>query len=485
MTRARLALLAHALIALAILLPAATASANGTSGTTVSPAANGEPAYTKPVNGSNTWYFTYSQISTNYHVCMDLYVDNAHSGSQSCTVNLSGSGLVKYTHAVTEGHFYDVTAEACYDSGGINSCHTPASSGTTIDASAPSSVYTGIGGATQQYTNDPNMALTIYYTDSISPPWYQGSTFDCWSKGVANGDCANNPGHNRQFAFDPGCSYQISFGAQLNTSWQCTYDISSFGGDGKWFYCVREADSAVPDVNNDNAPNQFAPTSDKANLSPDTPANCGYITLDRGAPTVTAHADKLTVTKGGLVNFSATASDSLSGVDNNYTWSFGDNTSNDTGQNVSHTYTEVGTYQAKVTTHDGAGNAGSGTVTITVKAPSGGGTGGNTGGNNGGNTTSFAGLTVSAPKKIKAGKKTVSLALTSQSGGRVSAALIKGGSIKASATKSLPSAGTFPLKLKAKKKLKKGKYTIQVSWTPAGQSKAVTKTLTLKVVKKK
>ena len=42
-------------------------------------------------------------------------------------------------------------------------------------------------------------------------------------------------------------------------------------------------------------------------------------------------------------------------------------------------------------------------------------------------------------------------------------------------------AGTYSLKLKLPKAVKAGRYTIKVSFTPAGASKAVTKSLKLKV----
>ena len=137
------------------------------------------------------------------------------------------------------------------------------------------------------------MTLGISYSDSISYPWPSGSTFDCWRKGnsiTTSTPCQNAPsGQPTQFQFDAGCSAP-AWPLQKSASWQCTYDISKLPGfsDGKWYYCVREADYAIPDNSSDQ--NQYAATSDKANLSPDTPANCGYITLDRGAPTLTPHS---------------------------------------------------------------------------------------------------------------------------------------------------------------------------------------------------
>ena len=80
-------------------------------------------------------------------------------------------------------------------------------------------------------------------------------------------------------------------------------------------------------------------------------------------------ASATTVKVGDLVNFSAQSSDATSGTSGQYTWVFGDNTANGAGANTSHTYTQAGTYSAKVSTTYGAGNTGEGTQVITVNPP--------------------------------------------------------------------------------------------------------------------
>lgn len=214
------------------------------------------------------------------------------------------------------------------------------------------------------------MNLEITYSDSISPPWPAQSTFDCWRKN-ANTDstrCLNAPSANpTQFQFDPGCSTNIWDTSLRSLSWDCTYDLKQLPGfsDGKWYYCVIAADWAVPDNPYPGDPTT-AHTGDEANLSSGAPDTCGAIVLDRSPPTVTPHAGATTVQVGQLVNFSVSASDPVSGISGQYSWDFGDNTASGSGATPAHTYTQPGTYQVTATTRDGAGNAGSGHITIAV-----------------------------------------------------------------------------------------------------------------------
>ncbi len=83
---------------------------------------------------------------------------------------------------------------------------------------------------------------------------------------------------------------------------------------------------------------------------------------------------------GDLVNLNAQSSDATSGTTGQYTWVFGDNTSNGAGASTSHTYPQAGTCQVKSTASDGAGHPGEAKQVITVNPPqSGGGTGGDGG----------------------------------------------------------------------------------------------------------
>jgi PKD repeat protein len=209
------------------------------------------------------------------------------------------------------------------------------------------------------------------------------------------------------------------------------------------------------------------------------------------------------------VNFSASATDNASGTPNVIDWDFGDNTAHASGANASHTYTTPGTYVAKASTSDGAGNSGNGTVTITVApASSGGGsTGGNTNTSGGGRTvtpshvtsqqvsqsaggggtqhSAVGGLSLVAPKRFTAGKRTLMLAATTTSAGKASIAVLKGSKIVARKGATFAGPGTYAVNVRLPKRLKPGSYSIKVSFTPAGATTGTTKTLKLKVVSRK
>jgi PKD repeat protein len=85
------------------------------------------------------------------------------------------------------------------------------------------------------------------------------------------------------------------------------------------------------------------------------------------APTVIAAADPRTGTSPLTVEFSAHAVDP-DGEDLLVTWDFGDN-QQAAGSEATHTYTEPGTYNAKVTALDPRGATGTATVQVVVSAP--------------------------------------------------------------------------------------------------------------------
>jgi plastocyanin len=244
---------------------------------------------------------------------------------------------------------------------------------TIIDRNKP--VVTGSVNGTAEVTNDPNLQLRIDYQDATSPPWFsstqgQASNWTCVTMGQP---CT--PGGQP----DTNCSWR-HYANSKSDYFTCAASVAG-QPDGKWYFCARSADAAVPD--NPTGSNQFANAfSSNANLSD---VACGWITVDRGAPSVTAAANATTVTTGQLVTFTASATDP-SGVSGQIAWDFGDNTAAGSGASATHTYTQPGTYVARATTTDGAGNQGSATTTITVKAPTtpDPGTGGSTGGGTGG-----------------------------------------------------------------------------------------------------
>ena len=91
--------------------------------------------------------------------------------------------------------------------------------------------------------------------------------------------------------------------------------------------------------------------------------------LDRTPPTVTIGVAAAAVKVGDLVSFQATAADATSGLAGAGQWTWGDNTGGGSGDAVSHTYTQAGTYEVALTVTDAAGNPATAKKTITVTGP--------------------------------------------------------------------------------------------------------------------
>ncbi len=165
-----------------------------------------------------------------------------------------------------------------------------------------------------------------------------------------------------------------------------------------------------------------------------------------------------------------------------------------------------------MTTQDAAGNTGTATRNIVVQAAGSGSTGGgsSSGGSlgnaptptqitsqvGGGGTQKAAvgGLDIVAPKRLstqvckrKRGRrrctrlKVMPLVLSPDDAGKVDLALVRGSRVVAKAAATFKFASTFGLKMKLPKKLKAGKYSLRVSYTPRSGA-ATKKTLKLKVV---
>ncbi|ELZ81439.1 serine/threonine protein kinase [Haloferax larsenii JCM 13917] len=87
------------------------------------------------------------------------------------------------------------------------------------------------------------------------------------------------------------------------------------------------------------------------------------VTVDSTAPTADAGLDQ-TVDEDTVVQFNASNSTDNVAIDS-YEWDFGDG-SNATGENVSHTYAQPGTYTVTVETADAAGHNDTDTLVVTV-----------------------------------------------------------------------------------------------------------------------
>ena len=494
-----------------------------------------EPAYTK-TSGNNSYWFRWTAIKGfngvtggddyRYYLCANTY----HNGTQEEFHNGSaGPGAANCSNLLVsspwstppsgdfrwqpyqsgtvlqDGHTYSMCSTGFHFYGfiwAIDNTSTGNCVGSTIDRNAPQ-IQAAVNGD-QTVTNNPQLQFSIAYQDATSPPWFgQNGVASNWTCVSLNAPC--QPGGQP----DNDCSVPQVANSR-NNAFHCQANVAQHP-DGDWYFCARSADAAVPD--NPNGPNQ-AGTSNQANLSG---VACGHVVLDRAAPSVTANASATTAPVGTLINFSGQASDP-SGVEQSYDWDFGDNTPHAAGANATHTYTQPGTYQARLTVRDNAGNVGVATRTITI-TPAGSGTGGGGGGGGGGTTvpgtqngttgvtptqnqvtpevivqqngsngaqsTSVGNLDVIAPRTFTAGRKNLVLALTPDTAGKLQVTLLRGSKIVARKGAVFGAGGTYALRLRVPAKIKPGIYRLKLSYTPDGAPRAQQKTLRVKVVRGK
>lgn len=499
-----------ALLVLGLIALAAPASSSATFARSL----NGEPAVTN--TSTNSHFFDWSANADNSRYCITVY-RNSSQFNRGCLP----SDVAYYTlgssstFSQTETGLADGTLVSTYPSEylqttGIYPCSgAHCSSSTVIDLNQPQLTVYAAG--TANYTNNPQIPLHIDYTDALSHPWYaaggvnNAAVYVCQRRDRA---CNNADLHS----YVPVCSVAnlsrfSAPGNQKVNSFDCSYDFTS-QPDGPVYLCATAADQSVPDPDPtaDESLGQF-PVNVNQFIKPGTggqgwtaadanfaDSSCGSVILDRGAPTVTATASDTTPATGDLVTFSAASNDGVSGMAGPYTWDFGDNTPIKQGANITHTYTNPGTYHVTLTANDGAGNQGSGSVDVVVK------TEGNTGddgvvikppnddaiGVDGGTQKANVGsLKVVAPKKHKLGKKAtpILLALTATEPGAFQAALTKGPKVVAKGATLLPTAGTYGFKLALPKKLAAGKYKLQLTYIQDGATTGATQTISIKFKK--
>jgi plastocyanin len=462
----------------------------------------GEPAFTNTTTNTQWIKWQGSSAYETYRLEFDHYDNNQFVTTEitgNVAANGSGTSWVNWAGIVSpllEGHTYTVCAYGRYTIGGVGtrdtgSCFDADQNGkrasTTIDRTKPAIAVSIDHGAA--YSRTAHLNYQIDYSDNLAFPF--PANFICRDIGPAPDQaCANT-----SLAYNEACSVPLG-GMKKVTYFNCDEDLSAYQlGDVPVTLCVISADAAIPD--NPSSSNQFA-TADKANLSGRV---CDSITLDRTAPALAVDASGTSVTVGDLVSLTAQGSDATSGLSGNYAWGFGDNTTPGAGASVSHTFTAAGTYEVSVVTTDNAGNETTAKKVITVNAkPTSNGSNGGSSGGSGTTTTppkiegpaqsaSVAGLDVLAPKRVKLTAKTKSLgiALTAETPGTVSLALVRGGRIAAQRTANIAGAGTVGFKLRLPKKLKAGAYQLKISFQPQGAAKATTKTvrMTFTAAKKK
>ena len=464
-----------------------------------------EPRFTKTT--TNTWFFNYTRVqgtSNEYFLCFTVRKDGVTiepsngtngPGSQNCTGNIYANGASGETGGIQPdavnmplaiGSTYEMCVTDFRWSAVIYQFASSACQSTTIDNTKPA-IATYVNG-TDVYTRNLAINIHIDYTDAIAVPF--PANFGCLALG---GGCTVD----MATGYAAGCSVpnvplNALNNAARNNSFDCSTTLASDTPDGVVAFCARAADAAIPD--NASSNNQAQPAS-SANISD---PQCGSVILDRTPPSTSITASATTARVGDLINFSAQSSDATSGTSGQYTWVFGDNTPNGAGANTSHTYTQSGTYEAKLSTTDGAGNTGEGKQIITINPPAtGGGTGGtggtitppptnksigNEAGGGGVQQTTFAGLGVVAPKKfkIRKGHRKLPLALTSAGPGRMTVALALGRKVVSRGAATFTRAGRFGFKLKLPAKMKPGKYKLKIGFKPTGSTKTFRKTLTIR-----
>ena len=478
-----------------VLLAAAGLAGATHASASVQIASTGEPRYINTT--TNTWF-------VDYDACCDAFRVRFNVANQlgplltefSAFLNTTSSGqMFDSQTGLTEGNDYSVCATGMRTFQGIgetaealSSCFgTIGKNASVIVDRTPPNVSVSVDG-TATYTSNLNMSYHVDYADALAPPF--PANFICRSFD-APGSCAI-------FNYNAACSVPVNGASRIN-AFDCNETLPAAQPDGPVFFCARSADRAVPDIPG-NADQFTGSTADKANISA---VGCGNVILDRTAPSVTSTANgtptALTVRVGDLVSFAAQANDATSGV-GAFSWVFGDNTANGAGAAPAHTYTQTGAFQATVSATDGAGNAGSSKVTVTVAPPPAGGTTAPTGngttttraptpsqisqqaGGGGTQKTIVAGLDIIAPKRIKIAPKLrlLPLALTASGAGRMTVRLLKGTRIVAKGGASFTRPGTAGFKLKLPRKLSPGIHKLKITFTPSGATVGTTTTLTVR-----
>jgi plastocyanin len=478
-----------------------------------SSAEGGEPPVTNTTTDSH--FFNW-EAQGNMRFCVNTY-RNSTKFERGCVPSESSyyTDGSKGTFSQTENNLEDgmlvnVIPTQCQEgtficlSCAYDFCH----SATLIDLGQP--VLTVYAAGTATYTNNPDVPMHIDYYDAHSHPWFASGGADASAVFVCarrDRPCTNEDVHN----YDPNCSH-VNFsrfsspGEPKTNSFDCTFHLGS-EADGPVYLCASAADQSVPDpdpnaIEPSNLPthvNQFINpatgegwTAADANLAENA---CGSVILDRGPPSLSLQASTATPAPGDLVTFSASASDAMSGVSGPFSWDFGDNTPGKQGANITHTYSDPGTYHVTVTGHDGAGNEGSASADIVVKKAQGG-TGDEgtvvskppsrteIGGTDGTQRASLGSLQVVAPKKHRLGKKATPILLTlvASQPGAFQAALSKGPKIVAKGAGVLANAGTFGFKLVLPKKLPPGNYKLRLTYVPDGAAVGTTETIPIKFI---
>src|SRR5215210_4331833 len=353
----------------------------------VQPAGTGEPAFTNSQQNTQWLEWPATSGADGYRVKYSYYENNAlvtdptydmPNGASNQWANWSGVKTLQHggQYGICAQGYWSLPNDSLFFPDGSNSCSLGTQLGrrahTTIDRSKPAASVALAGG--KAYTNDAKVGIQVGFSDDVAGPF--PANFMCFQFGGTNNICDSNAGFI--YGYNSACS--VPAGGGKSTTFTCTADFGSGSQpapDGPVWACVIAADASIPD--NPNGPDQRQ-SAEKANLSA---AQCDGVVLDRTAPQL-AVSGPATAMVGDLLTFGTQASDAGSGLSGSYDWTYGDNTAGGSGDMVTHTFTQAGTYEVKVKTADAAGNTATATKAITVLAPTAGGGGGATGGGSAG-----------------------------------------------------------------------------------------------------
>ena len=191
------------------------------------------------------------------------------------------------------------------------------------------------------------------------------------------------------------------------------------------------------------------------------------------------------------MSLQATASDATSGLAGAGQWTWGDNTGGGSGDAVSHTYTQPGTYEVALTVIDAAGNA--------ATAKQGDHRHGSHHGRRRADDADDAddadhahdsddasrrrrgrprrpSIDLDAPRSARARAKSIPVEITASDAGRVQLALMRGSKVIARANVKLAADGTADYRLKLPKGTKAGRYTLKATYRTISASRSLTLT---------
>jgi hypothetical protein len=476
----------------ALVASAAVAIVPASASAQVQPAGTGEPAFTN--SAQNTQFFEWGAQSAGvdaYQVQYRYYANNAEvaaptvnygTGAGSTWANWSGVAALQHgsQYGICAQGRYSFTSDPLFYADGPNSCSMGTMLGrrthTTIDRSKPTAALELAGGA--PFVRDVKVPLSIGFTDDVAGPF--PATFLCLQAGGGPAGVCDT-GAGATYSYTPACS--VPGGPGTSTTFSCTADFGA-RPDGTVWACAIAADAAIPD--NPVSSDQTG-TADKANLST---ASCDGVVLDRTPPGVAIGSASDAVVAGDVVSFQASASDATSGLAGAGRWTWGDGSEGTSGDAVTHAYAAPGTYEVTLTFTDAAGNAATAKRTVTVTAPA---TtnppraeDGLTPPADGGPTppTGDAGrasLALGVPRRVRVRSRVIRVKLTGSAAGRVQLVLSRARRVVARAGVTLRAARTSTHRLKLPKRIKSGRYKLEVTYRPAtGPAIRRSRTITLR-----